>query len=186
MRDSHRPHRSPSLTHTHSLISLSLFLSRFPSVLLRHSSPFSAVSLRHPRSTYHCTSLFLSLSLPLGPPSPSLSLPSRPSRSFSLPPPSIPSTLLALPHRGRLARARDPCTSAFLSAERRTGFRRKETTIRRIVATDHSWRVDRINGVNSRPRLTASRVTATSATHRVARSVPFDLFFFPRHRYRDS
>ena len=29
----------------------------------------------------------------------------------------------------------------------RLGFRRKETTIRRIVATDHSWRVDRINGV---------------------------------------
>lgn len=40
------------------------------------------------------------------------------------------------------------CTSAFLTAERRSGFRRKETTIRRIVATDHSWRVDRINGVS--------------------------------------
>ena len=40
------------------------------------------------------------------------------------------------------------CTSAFLTAERRTGFRRKETTIRRIVATDHSWRVDRINDVS--------------------------------------
>lgn len=39
------------------------------------------------------------------------------------------------------------CTSAFLTAER-SGFRRKETTIRRIVATDHSWRVDRINGVS--------------------------------------
>ena len=40
------------------------------------------------------------------------------------------------------------CTSAFLTAERRSGFRRKETTIQRIVATDHSWRVDRINGVS--------------------------------------
>lgn len=40
------------------------------------------------------------------------------------------------------------CTSAFLTAERRTGFRRKETTIQRIVATDHSWRVDRINDVS--------------------------------------
>lgn len=39
-------------------------------------------------------------------------------------------------------------TSAFLTAERRSGFRRKETTIQRIVATDHSWRVDRINGVS--------------------------------------
>lgn len=40
------------------------------------------------------------------------------------------------------------CTSAFLTAERRSGFRRKETTIQKIVATDHSWRVDRINGVS--------------------------------------
>lgn len=150
-----------SLTHSSLSFSLSLSLCPPPSFLSFFSSVPPTPSLNLPLY------LSLSLSLPLDPSSPSLSSPSRPSdaRSFSLPPPSIPSTLLALPHRGRLARARDPCTSAFLSAERRTGFRRKETTIRRIVATDHSWRVDRINGVNSCPRLTASRVTATSATH---------------------
>lgn len=92
------------------------------------------------------TTLPLSLS-PSQPPFPSPSLPSR----VPLAPSSLSSRSpfsLSPSHRGRLARARDPCTSAFLSAERRTGFRRKETTIRRIVATDHSWRVDRINGVN--------------------------------------
>jgi len=57
---------------------------------------------------------------------------------FSLPPAAVVSLALA-------NRAPPP---AFLSAERRTGFRRKETTIRRIVATDHSWRVDRINRVD--------------------------------------
>lgn len=126
-------------------LSLSLSLSLCPPSFL---SFFSGVPPTPSLNLPFCLSL--SLSLPSRPPSPRRCLPSRPSdaRSFSLPPPSIPSTLLAPLHRNRLARAHEPCTSAFLSAERRTGFRRKETTIRRIVATDHSWRVDRINGVN--------------------------------------
>lgn len=118
---------------------------------LRQSSPFSTVSLRHPRSTNHLSSLSLLLSHPFPLVLPRLaccpvllvlarfrSLLPLPRSPFSLP-------LVAIISLALVDRAPPP---AFLSAERRTGFRRKETTIRRIVATDHSWRVDRINGVD--------------------------------------
>ena len=74
----------------------------------------------------------------------------RPSNasSRSLLPLSFPRLALSFPFAPRFL-ARTRATSAFLFAPSRDGlgFRRKETTIRRIVATDHSWRVDRINGV---------------------------------------
>jgi len=161
VRDSRRPHHSPSLTLSFSLSlthSLLLFLchssvSRSLAFSLSLSLSSSVIPLlfqRCPSDTLNLP-LYLSLSISLSfPLLLSLSPLSRPSsgRSFSLPPPSIPFTFLTLARRGRLARTCEPRTSAFLSAKRRTGFRRKETTIRRIVATDHSWRVDRINEVN--------------------------------------
>lgn len=151
-----------------SPLSLTLVLSLSSSLPRSFLSFFSGVPPTPSRSTY--LPFYFSIFLPLVPPLPvpcslypvrlSRSLPPRPSRSH-------------------------PRTSAFLSAERRTGFRRKETTIRRIVATDHSWRVDRINP--SELAAATNRIARdTQVSSRRALRVPSDLYFFfipsPRHR----
>lgn len=101
--------------------------------------PFSRVSSSPSLefSIYHSLPLYLSFRLLSVP----LALPLARSSLYFV----LLSHFLSLSTSRFLLRTR---TSAFLTAERRSGFRRKETTIQRIVATDHSWRVDRINGVS--------------------------------------
>lgn len=159
---------SPPLSHSPSL-SLSFPRSPPPLIpLLFQRCPSDTLALNLPTALFlylspsHSPPPFSRLPVPrsLYPVYPSRSHPPRPSRSHSR-------------------------TSAFLSAKRRTGFRRKETTIRRIVATDHSWRVDRIN--RSELAAATNRIARdTQVSQRRALRVPSDLCFFfvpsPRHR----
>lgn len=145
-------------------LSLLLLLFRPPPLFL---SFFSGVPPTPSRAQPTYRSISLSFSLPF--PLPCLSVPLS---LYSVHPfRSLPSRSCAL----SLALA---CTSAFLSAKRRTGFRRKETTIRRIVATDHSWRVDRINP--SELAAATNRIARVHKYHasRAARALRDLSFFF--------
>lgn len=124
------------------------------------------VSLRHHRSSTDPTVLPLSRSVappvpPLAPPSVLVAL----SRFLSLDARFLPR-----------AQALPPPSCSL--PERTVGFRRKETTIRRIVATDHSWRVDR--------DLRRARLAAGNDIRRVRCEHSRAPVFFHRHGNRSA